>query len=392
MGLFCKENENDPRRARIVDEESPVCTLSDRVNTYDPDSLKKAFHPLGIYSKCFGLFPCYDFTFVEKMTVGKIKVIHIVDYCYSALIFFLLTGGALLCYIYKPGSITKDEDSATLDYYVKLTLIYATILAGVHSLFLFPMAWKRVLHFVVLFSNIDKILRFDGRMEERWFAKKVMLYLTGCLVFTFTSFMILFLFDNVDEDNRCFTDYLMAPIMTLALMVLIVPTGLAIFFLHAIQLRMVHFNRQLKQMLLPVTPSCCTCVSIQDYGKELDRAKLDKKVEVTLEENLEKMRILHCEIRMLVYYMGGIFGMHLVRDFLYSLVALVLYTYFLIYAHNEDGVYTRITYGVQSVFIILKILVIVCFAQLICCAVCSQKLVHKYGINQSKKLISLAIT
>ncbi|CAL8078391.1 unnamed protein product [Orchesella dallaii] len=359
--------KRESRKARIFDEESPVCTIGNRTNCYDPDSIKKAFHPLGIYSKCFGLFPCYDFSFVENLSDGNVRMIHILDYCYSVLIFLVLTGGGLLCHVYKPNHLRREETKLggeNIDYYAKLALIYCTIFAGVQSLFIFPMKWNQVVNFVRLFSNVDKILRFDGRDEERWFAKKVILYLTGCLVFTLASNLILFILDGSGV-STCFSDFLMPPLMTLALMALIIPTGLAVFFLNAVRLRMMHFNRKMTTLLTPLTPSCFICISFQDYGKELDEMKLDRKPE-QFAEDLEKMRILHCEIATLGKSISCIFGTHLVRDFLYSLVGLVMYTYFLIYIQDE-GDFTWIMYAGQNAFILLKLLVLACFAQLICC-------------------------
>lgn len=372
----------DPRRARIFGDDFPVCTLANRNNCYDPDSLKKAFHPLGTFCKCFGLFPCYDFAFVENLPEQKVRLIHILDYCYSALIFLLLTGGAIICQIYQPNIISTSEKS--LDYLVKLGLIYATIFAGVQSLFIFPMKWNGVLNFVKHFSNIDKILRFDGRMEERWFAKKVIFYLMGCLLYSMGSFHFLFIYEG--KANPCATDYLMVVVMTLALMALVIPTGLAIFFLNAMRLRMEHFNRKIAFMVKNYIPNCCPCSSFFDYGNELDDSNENqekkngkdgvivmetKPVKDTLADDLEKMRILHCEIRTLGNLLSCIFGMHLVRDVLYSLVALVLYTYFLIYSPDKEneGKYVWVIYGGQSVFILLKIYVMVLFAQLICCQV-----------------------
>lgn len=373
----------DPRRARIFADDFPICTIANRNNCYDPDSLKKAFHPLGTFCKCFGLFPCYDFAFVESLTEQKVRLVHIFDYCYSALIFLLLLGGAIVCQVYQPNIIKASDQN--LDYFVKMGLIYATIFAGVQSLFIFPMKWNGVLNFVKHFSNIDKILRFDGRMEERWFAKKVIFYLIGCLIYALGSFHFLFIFEG--KGTPCSTDYLMVVVMTLALMALVIPTGLAIFFLNAMRLRMEHFNRKIAFMVKKFIPNCCPCTSFFDYGKELD-ADADEKdekqdgkgkdriivmetkpVKDNLAEDLEKMRILHCEIRTLGNLLSCIFGMHLVRDVLYSLVALVLYTYFLIYAPDNEGKYVWIIYGGQSVFILLKIYVMVLFAQLIGCQV-----------------------
>lgn len=392
MGTFHTPSPlNSPRRARTFPEDFPVCTKSSsgEILCYDPSSFKRAFHPLGTFSKIFGLFPCYDFGFVSTLTPKSTRIVHILDYIYSAFIFFLLTGGAILCSIYKPGIIQSASVSdRNMDYYVKIALIYATIFCGIQSLFIFPMKWSGMLNFVKLISNIDKILRFDGRMEEKGFAHKVLVYLTGCLVFTLCSFLFLFVYEGqtykkkngLFDQKPCITDFLMAPIMTLAIMALVIPTGLAIFFLNAMRLRMEHFNRRMQNLLKPFIPSSCPCVGFSDYGKELDEhwtryqqqksnqknAEKQKEVESNLAEDLEKMRILHCEIRTLANCLSCIFGLHLVRDFLYSLVALVLYTYFLIHFRDE-GQYIWVIYAGQAVFIILKMVVMVCFAQLICC-------------------------
>ncbi len=373
MGLL--RNQNDPkpedtRKARIFEDEAPVCTLRDRKNCYDPDSLKKAFHPLGIFSKMFGLFPCYDFTFSDNststgQTSRRLRFMHLLDYLYSAFIFILLTGGAIIVHIYKPRILeSKCNDSGDMDYYVKLGLIYAKIIAGIPSLFIFPMKWNGVLNFVKLMSNIDKILMFDGRKEERCFALKLLFYMICTLIFTLGSFFVLFVLDGKSQPS-CIMDYILTLIVTLALMGLVIPTGLAIFFLNAIRLRMEHFNRKMHNILQCFIPSCATCMGFSDYGKELDTALVEKKQLDILPENLEKMRILHCEIRTLGNCMSCIFGMHLVRDFLYSMVAMVLYTYFLLY-FQEDGLGITLIYAGQCAFLVLKILMLVCFTQLIC--------------------------
>lgn len=60
--------------ARIVEEGYDVCTLANKENCYDPDSIRQAFKPLAMFAKVFGLFPRYDLSFVPLKQSSSMNV------------------------------------------------------------------------------------------------------------------------------------------------------------------------------------------------------------------------------------------------------------------------------------------------------------------------------
>ena len=213
------------------------------------------------------------------------------------------------------------------------------------------------------FEHIDKILQFDGRFakEERNFARRLLFHLTFILIFTIISWYLLFIQDINDETPRV-VDYLMVYVVSLAVMVHVIPTAMVIFFMNSIRIRLVQFNDKVKTIISPITPSCFTCKNYTDYGKEIDE-RIEKKSE-DLAFDLEKMRILHGEMGQLVLETSDLFGAHLIRDFLYSICGIILYSYYLLFLREDQGMFWFI-YIVLDIFVAAKLIIICCFADMV---------------------------
>lgn len=110
------------------------------------------------------------------------------------------------------------------------------------------------------------------------------------------------------------------------------------------------------------SPSCMACKGYWDYGKELEEEKKDAQNfyiggnELAL--HVEKLRLLYTELFSLSYEMSRLFGSHLVRDYLFSIFGLILYTYILLFANLEGSVSNYVIITVLDGFLILKLFVL----------------------------------
>lgn len=78
FGLGRSKGEiNNNCKAGIVEEGCDVCTLENKENCYNPDSIRQAFKPLAVYAKIFGLFPRYDLSFVSQLQDNQINVVFL---------------------------------------------------------------------------------------------------------------------------------------------------------------------------------------------------------------------------------------------------------------------------------------------------------------------------
>ena len=85
----------------------------------DRPCMRKVFKPLGTFAKCFGLFPCYDLTCVEKLNEKRVKVIHVLDYIYTFFVCGLMTTGAFMCLFNNPTILNEMKyGSEDTDYWV----------------------------------------------------------------------------------------------------------------------------------------------------------------------------------------------------------------------------------------------------------------------------------
>ena len=73
-----------------------------------------------------------------------------------------------------------------------------------------------------------------------------------------------------------------------------------------------------------------------DYGKELDNKMIETKSE-ELAFDLEKLRILHGEVTDLVHETSCIFGPHLIQDFGFTVIAIIMYSYFIVFLRSDQG-------------------------------------------------------
>lgn len=79
-----------------------------------------------------------------------------------------MMGSALLVSIRHPSAFMRIEDNNDdMDFYVNMSVVYLTMTTGVMALFTFPTANVALLSLLDHFTHLDKILRFDGRCEER---------------------------------------------------------------------------------------------------------------------------------------------------------------------------------------------------------------------------------
>lgn len=299
--------------------------------------IRKVFRPLGFFAKCFGLFPAYDLSFVEKLNDVEVKWIHIADYIYTAVVCFIITSGAISCIFNEPQILLQMQDGAeTTDYYVVMAIFYMTIIVGVWAVFVFPKSSGVLIRYLDHFAHVDKILEFDGRYarDEGRFARRVLCELILVMACTIMSWWMIFICDLETEPK--WSDYIMVPVISIAVMTNLIPTYFFLFFLNSIHIRILQFNDKVRRIILPITPSCFACKSFMDYGKELD----DKMIETKSEElafDLEKLRILHGEVTDLVHETSCIFGPHLIRDFGFTMVAIIMYSYFIVFLRSDQG-------------------------------------------------------
>jgi len=190
--------------------------------------------------------------------------------------------------------------------------------------------------------------------------------LAGLLAISFIGiaavFTCLFVFES-PEIPKTSLDYMMVPVEIFAEMMNTTPTIFVIFFLYSIRIRLQEFNRQVQELILPITPSCVSCVNYSDYGNELVGQVCLRKSKL-LSEDLEKLRILHEEIRVLVDMTSCILGSHLIRDFLYSTIGMVLYSYFILFVSGV-GLKFWFIFPFLDVFIVVKMIVLSSFGHMI---------------------------
>ncbi|CAG7816175.1 unnamed protein product, partial [Allacma fusca] len=296
--IFGKDYESQKARRLQKQQAKETCNKK----TCDKPCIRKVFRPLAIYAKCFGLFPCYDLSFVQKLDEKGVRLIHVLDFLYTGLVCALMTGGGFLCLYMEPGMLLEMKAEAEeTDYWVIKINFYLTIIMGVLSLFVFPKSSCILMHYLDHFAHVDKILQFDGRfaLSERAFARRVLTHLMMLIFATAVIWYLLFVVGLRGVEPR-WVDYLLIPIVTLAVTVHSIPSAFFIFFLNSIRVRILQFNDKVKLIILPITPSCFACKSFCDYGKELD----DKMIATKSEElafDIEKLRILHGELSDLVY-------------------------------------------------------------------------------------------
>lgn len=192
-----------------------------------------------------------------------------------------MAGCALVCAISPPSAFKRlridyldgtngDDDPTIIDFYVSLAACYMTLLTGVMALFTFPRSNGALLNLLRLFSQLDKILRFDGRLEERCiyikknpfnsyyflklynfenifsriFARRLLIHLIVIFLLTIGAYVGFYIFEPYSKGEiMCFTDFMITPILAFCGTALLIPTALLIFFLNALQLRLFHFNK-----------------------------------------------------------------------------------------------------------------------------------------------------
>ena len=331
-------------------------------------TIRTAFRPLGMVAKCFGLFPCYDLSFTKKLSSEKLRVIHILDYCYSGLIFTLMTAGAVLCSVRQPVVIKEMmSGSEKTDFYVIMTVFYMTMIMGIISLSIFPKKFSLLLHYIEHFSSIDKLLDLpqSNHQTEVRFGKRLLTVLGFELIVIVLLFYFMFIMETPDV-SKPYTDYLLIAVEALAGMARIIPCNLLIFFMNSIRMRLTYFNSQIQKLIQPITPSCFTCDSFTNYGEDVNRRlrSISSRKSFELAGKLEKMRILHEEISELMSETSLIFGSHLLRDFLYSILGIILYCYFIFFLREENLVFWFI-YPFMVLLIIMKLIGLSSFAQFI---------------------------
>lgn len=98
------------------------------------------------------------------------QILHILDYCYSGMIMSVMAGGGVMCTIKPPSALARlasDGDTDTTDFYVSIAVVYIIMAHGIMALLTFPTANAALLALIDHFTHLDKILRFDGRSDER---------------------------------------------------------------------------------------------------------------------------------------------------------------------------------------------------------------------------------
>ncbi len=77
-----------------------------------------------------------------------------------------------MCTISTPAAFSRlslvGEENDVTDFYVSMALVYLTMVTGIVALFTFPTSNRLLLELIDHFTHLDKILRFDGRSEERY--------------------------------------------------------------------------------------------------------------------------------------------------------------------------------------------------------------------------------
>jgi hypothetical protein len=296
----------------------------------------------------------------------------------------MISGGAVVCFLWPPSvlvrmSLQKQmKRDLLMDYYVNTVLVYLTMINGVISLLVFPSSGRSLLKLLDHFNQLDRILTFPYLKEEGHFSLRVLIHIGVILCGSFACFVGLYVVEVREEDKEFITvtDYTIPFILAVSGTVLLIPTGLIIFFLNGLRLRLFHFNNVIEGLVSPFTPSYETCSNYKDYGKELDNLAVEDESlpnfsrvrEEELAIHLDKMRSLHAEMKAIACELGCIFGGHLVRDFLFSIMGLILYTYLLIYM-NDNAVTNWFIYVVLDSFLLVKIVVMTSFAQRISCYV-----------------------
>ncbi|XP_035702887.1 uncharacterized protein LOC118434160 [Folsomia candida] len=174
----------------------------------------------------------------------------------------------------------------------------------------------------------------------------------------------------------CYTDIIMAPIITLAGTTLLIPTAILIFFLHALRIRLFHFNKFMETKLEAVTPSYSACSGYWDYGKEIENNEKSPQIDfggAELSLHLEKLRLLYTEMGALSCEISQLFGSHLARDYLFSTVGIILYTYIILYVDYNNSVSNYAIVTILEGFLLLKLFMMSLFAQRIHCFVFQAK-------------------
>jgi hypothetical protein len=222
------------------------------------NTIRKAFRPLGIAAKVFGLFPCFDLSFTRGLSSQKLRVIHILDYAYSGLMLLLMAGGAVLCSVLPPVVLEEmSKGNEVTDSYVVRALFYISMFMGVMSLSIFPKKFALLLHYIEHFSSIDKLLEVgeEGHRKEERFGRYLLAVLFLNAAFVTTTFYLMFGLER-PEIPKPVTDYLLIPIQVLAAVAHLIPTSLLIFFMNAIRLRLHQYNLQVKPN--PLSPYSLT--------------------------------------------------------------------------------------------------------------------------------------
>jgi len=358
-----KKSSQSANKAGIYDEE--LC--KDGSCSFQVDSIRNAFRPLGVCAKLFGLFPCYDLSFASKLEDKKLKLVHVLDYCYTALICLLMAAGVVICTINRPAvlydSFTDGEDKT--DYYVVMASIYINMFIGLMSLFIFPKSWSQLLQLLDHFANLDKIFLFDGRQEEREFSRRILIFAIAVNIILCIAHY--FVWTSQSTEISC-TVYLMIIMLCLAGTIALIPTCMVIFFIHAIHLRQKAFNKKLESLLSPLTPCCFACADYSDFGVEICNAPLKENQLKIIAADLEKMRILYSEIKGLAGSLGCLFGSHLVREFITCLSGLIIYSYLILFLRDDRFIFWFFYIGL-IIYIGIKLFTMACYAQHIICEV-----------------------
>ncbi len=350
----------EPQKQNVISKKSPAKTFR---------STRKAFLPLGTIAKCFGLFPSYKLTFAESCQCPRKRLI---DYLYSGSIFLFIVVGLILCIRCNPavieGMSLPGTRTQTTDSIVIMGVFYTSMGMGILTRLNIPRKICSFISYLEHFENVDKILHFGKESEkaEEKFGRVLATTLILAVVVVGSIFTCLFVLES-PQIPKTYLDYIMVVVEILSEMANLTPTVFIVFFLHSIRLRLQEFNHQIERIVLPITPSCASCLSYSDYGRELEGQVCFRKSEV-LAQDLEKMRILHEEISILVDKTSEIFGSHFIRDFLYSIVGMVLYSYFMLFVRGSGeggGMKYWFIFPCLDIFIVCKLIYLSSCAHLI---------------------------
>ena len=369
LGMSDKEKEANgiPIITTITIEPDTDTSLKLQTST---DSIRKALFPLGVIARCFGLLPCYEIiSFTFPLPGGtKCPKKRIIHYMYSGFILGFIISGLAICIFHTPavleGMAFAESTSNKTDSFVIMGVFYTSIGMGILTLLTIPRKTCAFMSYIKHFENVDKILQFGKHNEEREkkFGQILAIFLFLAVLVLILIYTGLFIFES-PEIEKTYLDYIMVIVESFAEMASLTPTCLIIFFLHSIKLRLEEFNRQIEQIILPITPSCVSCVNYSDYGNELVGQVCYRKSNL-LGEDLEKMRILHEEIGVLADKTSEIFGSHLIRDFLYATIGMILYSYFILFVRGVGLKYWFI-FPFLDIFIVIKLVCISSCAHMI---------------------------